>query len=1279
MRLKPSIVRINIVAQKLRGTGVVVAERYILTALHVVADRKTAPPRFYPHPIYVHVKGTQMEATVVDSMWDADHDWVLLKFPGHPQVLPAPLGILRSHSTEIPWETFGFPDAKPDGIRFIGEVRDFDAAYHGSRAFQLYCSEAAAGNGAPVLGLSGAPCIISDVVVGIIRSSLLDPSHASVAGTLFACPASNILSKAKEYLGAPRVLSFPTASTDVTPDMALLVGRGEHRLSPAAILDRRPPPAPRLLMQRQSLVASVRQKLQSSPLSLVGEPGCGKTQLARQVSDHTSIWLNLKDRSAADCATLITKSIAGPSDTSTILILDGLCRIPPSGSLYSALAEIAVNENNLLLTSNFSLPSGLIEDFGIEEFPLPALTVDEVKEWLDCIGAPSAEHLRLSRFIHSLTKGHPQLVRALTAFLHKHGWVISDNVLDGAMKGDYREHIQREATFLIRDTVPDPVTRELLYRLDRIIGTFTSKDLEIVASVPPTIGFPGEKLIELSPIWVQDEADGRYSLSALAKGSSEMNLSAEVRSRVARALGERILAESTLDEYNMMRAITYMLNAGDFAKAGALYIHSASLVPSEQAKTSLLLSTWMGTPLPTGMAVHMKIFVRATQIGILLRRNQSSKNTVAEIENLLPQLDTENKSSILAMMMAATMAGLYADPPSMLSTFGIQKFALQRLSLLALVEQDTDANGLRDTLLQSIYVSGAGVKSIETLLPWVRSLCEFRKQCPEAGGLASKFGTQGQISVPRQVWFAETDPNRALALAEGLDEAVSVASEAGMITLAASLESTRILVYGTRFRDPETCEEIGRRFLERHPQSQDARFLIGQALGMELAMLDRPEKAASALKSALTTQNPVDRIFYIDGLLALSSLSHVKSPTEAVAYCQAAVTYLRSQTGLGVGYLTRALGMLGVILAETNGLTAAYDTWRECVLLILQFDPVTDLDKDAYAKCGHCLGYYSGLAMGRPPRSLSSDADEPYAKPDTRMFLSSAGTQTAALYKAPLKGLLALQVGMYAENIGKPEMADYWVRRAMAVIQLENDPQAIRILRLSSLPYIIQDMDLPFALSTAITMCQDINSEQRWTLAADFVLVPSYVRFLTDVQLTGVSPAVRDTFHQAYISASSTSGEARLVAEVQVLERLLVGSVTLAELKALEARSREGEGNDTLITLLKYAASVHPECSPRGALASHIVALTFNWDIYRRTPIIRLVIFPFLLAFWQHKVARMRSVLSSPQLVDAGIAESHALGGEAGCRLLMLTIADGLRSDLPQNFRAWLEGSSDYP
>jgi len=187
---RSAIARIVVVAGSQtvsRGTGTLIAPNLVLSALHVVANRKSDPPEPYPGEVRLEFPGFTTTGTILKGAWDRVADWVLIECAEPPpDVTPMPLAALAENKRD--WESFGFPDANSrDGLLLTGNVVMCDGKLEGTSAHQLYCTQAAAGGGGRVKGMSGAPVVIDGKLVGVMRFALMEQDRTEM-GTLYACP-----------------------------------------------------------------------------------------------------------------------------------------------------------------------------------------------------------------------------------------------------------------------------------------------------------------------------------------------------------------------------------------------------------------------------------------------------------------------------------------------------------------------------------------------------------------------------------------------------------------------------------------------------------------------------------------------------------------------------------------------------------------------------------------------------------------------------------------------------------------------------------------------------------------------------------------------------------------------------------------------------------------------------------------------------------------------------------------------------------------------------------
>ncbi|MEM9557491.1 MAG: serine protease [Acidobacteriota bacterium] len=205
----PSIARLTSTfagGRRTRGTAFLVAPGLALTACHLVAESEDGSLSSAEEITLLFGRET-VSARLRLDLCDPDLDWAVLECDASERRPFLPTGSIEDHAPDAStaaWSTFGYPASNPvDGLAVAGTVRSLEALVRGAPAYQLFADEAAAGGGAPMAGLSGAPVLVDGVVVGLIRYGLADTERNTRAGTLFACPMASILEQCNDLLPRP--------------------------------------------------------------------------------------------------------------------------------------------------------------------------------------------------------------------------------------------------------------------------------------------------------------------------------------------------------------------------------------------------------------------------------------------------------------------------------------------------------------------------------------------------------------------------------------------------------------------------------------------------------------------------------------------------------------------------------------------------------------------------------------------------------------------------------------------------------------------------------------------------------------------------------------------------------------------------------------------------------------------------------------------------------------------------------------------------------------------
>jgi len=375
---KPAVARIDVRdgnGGQAHGTGVLVTERLVLTALHVVGNRQADPPTFYDDGGEVVLKfpSHQTRGRVVRDQvsFSAVLDFALVECEHPPRgIRPLPLRDVAAAGPDALWNSFGFPLAAAQtggGIVVEGNISDARGEYQGAEALQLYSQQAAAGDGAPVPGLSGGPVIVDGAVVGVLRSSLMADGGRNVAGTLFACPVRAIAERCGILL--PPLEIYPG-----------LPGVAAHDLpeEPFRYLAWYREEEAELFCGRNRELADVYQQLvdpDEAPLLLLyGQSGVGKSSflaagLLPRLKGNSDVHYIRRDREAALLGSILK-------------VLGQAAAADGQGSAAESLAQVWRR-----LEQQTGRPLVVIADQVEEVYSRPSDRVDELEEMLAAAAA----------------------------------------------------------------------------------------------------------------------------------------------------------------------------------------------------------------------------------------------------------------------------------------------------------------------------------------------------------------------------------------------------------------------------------------------------------------------------------------------------------------------------------------------------------------------------------------------------------------------------------------------------------------------------------------------------------------------------------------------------------------------------------------------------------------------------------------------------------------------------------------------------------------------------
>ncbi len=271
--------------------------------------------------------------------------------------------------------------------------------------------------------------------------------------------------------------------------------------------------------RREETVRTFRQLVERHTwIALYGGVSAGKTLLTLLLAQEygTGFWIRLRANRTYEqahiqfdraCQALIGEPLRSHQYTryerlaeqlgeNGLLVLDDIPHLSGDDALSERLFQLIracqSKDTKVVSTSPHVLPHQFTDTFGpqvLAEWLCPTFTDAETSELLQSYGAPPSV-LVYSSMISSLTGGHPLLIASTAKYLREQHWHLNETTLANLFSNRHINDINEETLHRLLETVEDAQSRELLYRLNLIRGTFSLNDVLNVAAVVPPVDQP---------------------------------------------------------------------------------------------------------------------------------------------------------------------------------------------------------------------------------------------------------------------------------------------------------------------------------------------------------------------------------------------------------------------------------------------------------------------------------------------------------------------------------------------------------------------------------------------------------------------------------------------------------------------------------------------------------------------------------------------------------------------------------------------------------------------
>jgi len=1096
------------------------------------------------------------------------------------------------------------------------------------------------------------------------------------------------------------------------------------------------PPAVATAAPRVSAVKEIREGLVGSAwLNLHGGTGTGKTQLAIlavQEIGTCRAWIGFRGLAISQAclrldsalSILAGKAVAGSPDelchmvsaelpNGSLVVLDDLPRISGEDELSQRLIRLAQDfaRRGLKLLSNsaYPIPSKVTEQLEgtIRQAEVPPFTDDDVMEVLRSYGAPAGLLTpRFVKFLNALGQGHPTLLTAMARYMRQQSWQFTDESLRAILVGSYSRELSDDVVARLLETVEDRDSRELLYRLNLVLASFSVDDADALAAVAPQIVHPRERLHTLMGLWVQEDPGDRFSLSPLVKRLGIADLSSETKKDCHALLAQRIIQKGRLNQLDAVDTWLHLFQAEDYDRA-ALMLGMALLALAEsgaKADDCGLLLIWTQTqPLPRNMNVGLRLFLRTAQVTALRKYGRDYSFALDDINAILPYIDETHVLGLITASVHLTIAIGDSDPSR------VHSYLKATLPLLGRCPMDLGKlfpEPMRPEVL--IWSAVHAIRTRAQLKEWIE-LVSSLSPAQRSIAFASDVAEDASMMIANHLWLSEIPkPEHERdwpSVLVATDELSRKADAWRQELLWCCAVRARMIIVAEYEHNLEDARNIAAASLERASPDPRVRFLLADYIGRQLFWA-KDSVALKWLLDAASQETTCFPLIRVNCLLYVAAAISSQSPNEAIVYATKAVALAKNNVSVPECELAKALSELAVAHWVKAGPAAAFEPWDAAGQHVFACKENTVQWKARFVLYGHITGYFSALAeTGKPPTFQDGSSFSP---PYPGVFLTEDDRRAARyddVYGTSGDEIVIEQLVRFAEAVQNTERATFWALRGSEMAEKGGNAQVGAILSPYAIYGMLQCDKLEDAVRVALSASVVLNVSRKeheegrklpQTVAtAEAILAPkpsaqwnviennavTYGLLPVMIHLSSIS--IEDQARAAHLGGKMASF-CRRTMETASDRALWQNAAELFELifayaspaKDIVQRGNACAPNESLRAIAYIGASIQQDVPLDRAFRLHVAAIGYLLDncFQSAFQVFRpLLLTPFVCSYWSNVFARTRFRFSTPQMVEKELNAAIQEPEPRRIRRVLEVVALGLTATLKPGEADWLQ------
>lgn len=731
---------------------------------------------------------------------------------------------------------------------------------------------------------------------------------------------------------------------------------------------------------------------------------------------------------------------------------------------------------------------------------------------------------------------------------------------------------------------------------------------------------------------------------------------------------EYLFFQTTIAEHDAAKALTLLLLAEEWGKAGSIFLYALDLAQQlPQVASPSIIDLFASTSLPESISRDLRIVLRSTQIA-------ARRKHVRAVDALLVDLDELVAEATLDDAWAVTVAA-----------FGEAR-ATGRRSPLRAINYIRVAATLRPGALGygnlpfpesvdqawplMLELTAGGVTTDDELDAWLAALALV----PEDARARIIADEMNGITLANRFWLDESrkpaherEWARIHRILTRIEEWSTVHNAP---LLFAAARRGRVVIRGEyehNLRDAITLATDAPSFVQADAH---AMFLLNEIAASQFLYAGQKMESFVTFRSALAYRPRNSWVLLTTLLKAAQAAAAVGEFDHAVRWTSEAIEVtdasdLRASTDRAVARAENALTLWfagdRIAAAEawdgaTEELFAAEDNTARWCGLAVRF---------------HYVGGYiaNTLRNGTPP---TVDADgKPYVEPRPGAFLIDLASQAPA-YSDEVRFAVLLIVTMMSIERAADDRAKRWVDTALR-FATEHIPERRSLLALPALPYLVDDARYVDALELARTMATGWEAHNVMPradgelVACSLSIVPS-VLAIARTNEDDPAAALHDaeSLANACRAAAETSNNGVWANCAELLHATFISDARreerLAVIRSISAAAPNTATESPIMMLTELCASVVKGVSVETSLALHARALAgFEAPLSRISAMYRLHVVPFFSWYWKRRVMNEPSAFMNSAAIISALNEIGNLPEGKRPRAILATVAAAIR------------------